>query len=422
MDWYSSYKEIQASISYYPYGWIDPKGVFYACPNMTHTEWVAHNLGDFVYKYKYDISELSNYSPPFGDYDYDERLINFLLDKKWVRFNGASDGYIFTLGAPREAIALKNIENFLFTNVKPKPTDEIRLYQKYYHERIAIFEWGEFIESGSSFVDFIKECSRAKIVAIHSPHLYQKATYSPQIGDLKMVLENGFSPYDYANHVKDFLNRNPDINPLSEENASEDEWDYGYEWIEQADQEDLDRFEKFTDYVHDGDATFDRPYKYMELNKVMKPNWQIHFTDDPWSIVREGFTQGHSDIDGVHLTTYFKNKAPGFNFGYPSNYRFPLENGRPKYGRHAVLFYAGGLDTYHWGDEEEQTVFWGPYVEKEMIFPIIWDNMEDVWTVESHSGRVVFKSENIENAIAYIKSNWKMLYDIRSKETRRKRH
>ena len=421
MDWYSSYKEIQASIIDYPYGWIDPKGVFYACINMSHTEWVAHNLGLFRYKYNYDTFAIDDYIPPYGNYDWDPEFLDFLLEKQWVRFDQNSRSYIFTVDSPRNSIVLKNIEDFLFTNIKPKLTDTIALGQVN-SDKLIIFAWEDFVSSGGSFVDFVNDLSRMGRVANQPCSTHHYATYSPQIGDLKMVLEQGFSPYDYANHVQDFLNRNPDINPLSEENVSEDEWDYGYEWIEQADQEDLDRFERFTDYIYEGDATFDRPYKYMELNKVMKPNWQIHFTDDPWSIVREGFTQGHPDIDGVHLTTYFKNKAPGFNFGYPANYRFPLENGRPKYGRHAVLFYAGGLDTYHWGDEEEQTVFWGPYVEKEMIFPIIWDDMEDVWTVESHSGRVVFKSENIENAIAYIKSNWKMLYDIRSKETRRKRH
>jgi len=244
------------------------------------------------------------------------------------------------------------------------------------------------------------------------------STYSNELGNLKSILEHGYSPYDYSYFVKKFLDENPEEKRPTIEYDEYEPYIYGEDWIENvADEYALDRFEQYTDWVHTDDPASDEPYKYIELNEVMKPTWQIHFTDDPWLITHDGFTKGHPQVEGVHLTTHFKNRGagPGFNFGYNADYRVPNKS---YYGKHAVVFYAGGLDTHHIGDQECQTIFWGPYVDKRMIFPIYHDGGE--WIVEAENGREVYRTDDVNNAVSYIKDNWKMLYDIRSKEQNRK--
>jgi len=242
------------------------------------------------------------------------------------------------------------------------------------------------------------------------------STYSPELGSLKFILEQGYSPYDYADRVVDFLEKNPDkLSPDVEFDETEP-WEYGYEWIKNiATPEMLTDFKKFTDTIYENNPTSEMPYKYMDLINIMQPTWQVHFTDDPSSIAHQGFIQGHPEVEGVHLTTYYKNRGrgPGFNFGYLAKYRLPNSS---SYGKHVVVFYGGGLDIHHYGDMESQTIFWGPFIDKRMIFPIYYDGGE--WIVEAENGREVFKSDYINSAVDYVILNWKMLYDIRTKEKR----
>jgi hypothetical protein len=248
------------------------------------------------------------------------------------------------------------------------------------------------------------------------------STYSPELGSLKYILEQGWSPHDYADKVIDFLKKysNEPRLDVDFDECEYDPWEYGDEWIENvATPESLEKFKNFTQYVYDDFPTMDMPYNYMDLNKFMKPMWQVHFTDYPFDIAEQGFVKGHPEVEGVHLTTYYKDRGrgPGFNFGYLADYRLPNQS---QYGKHAVVFYGGGLDIHHYGDMENQTIFWGPFIDPRMIFPLYYDGYE--WNVIAENGREIFQSEDIDSAVNYVISNWRMLDDIKTKEKRNRKN
>ena len=234
------------------------------------------------------------------------------------------------------------------------------------------------------------------------------AGYSTELGSLKNYLQDGFNPYDYEYLIEDFASRYG----LIDENKEFD----SYEWIENASKMQLAAFEEF---VNDnvGDQGYDSPaYQSVSYDGMSRPKWQIHFTDDPEYVSEEGFQIGHPEIEGVHLTTYNKSDSPGYNFSFDVNERGTYNK---NYGKHAVVFFSGGIETTHYGDEERQNIFWGPNVDPRMIFPI-WNDGGD-WTIVDSNGREVFTSENIQDCVNWIQTNWTQLYATREKAEQAKR-
>lgn len=98
---------------------------------------------------------------------------------------------------------------------------------------------------------------------------------------------------------------------------------------------------------------------------VESGEWLVHFSDDASDIARKGFVHGHPDERTLGLTTWFvdsvRKSEPGWNFGFIASSPDAIVAAQErKYGRHAVLFQAPGVRAHHWGDEEEQVIFWGP--------------------------------------------------------------
>lgn len=87
----------------------------------------------------------------------------------------------------------------------------------------------------------------------------------------------------------------------------------------------------------------------------------VHYTDDPWPILNNGFL-GFADIQRLALTTYFNDSA--FDKNVKEGYAFAFEAGSrhdgKKYGEHPIRFNARAVECYHSGDGEYQMVFWAP--------------------------------------------------------------
>ena len=263
---------------------------------------------------------------------------------------------------------------------------------------------------------------------------HRSAGYSTQMGDLRHVLKEGYDPWDYEDNLPDFLNKD-----------HEEVWE-GPNWFDNASQDDLDAFREYNEknQITENDPLYAPPYESLVYEgDSPSMNWQVHFTNEPWDIASSGFKYGHPDTEGVHLTTWKKDrtKKGGFNFAFDVD-RTPNES---NYGKHAVIFPSGAIETYHSGDEEHQNIFWGPTVDPRMIFPVTKEEVRispeedqakgltrdpkygygfttDMWVVRDWNERQLFKSENIRDCVGWIERNWRQLLSTREKiEGKRRR-
>ena len=122
----------------------------------------------------------------------------------------------------------------------------------------------------------------------------------------------------------------------------------------------------------------------MELVRPVKNEWCIHFTSDAHNIAREGFTGGTPDIEDIAYTGAGQQKHyAGYDFAYLLNDR---NVNLAKYGNEAVIFRASGVLLTHYGDNEDQVVFWGPSVKE--IIPIKKDEYSYDWEIEGLNGQI----------------------------------
>lgn len=263
--------------------------------------------------------------------------------------------------------------------------------------------------------------------------------YGPEQGHLKRYLESGFDPNDYHEDLADWLEEEEGGSWRDEDGLTDS--DKLYEWADSAPQARIDEFETYIKELTHFDHGPDRPvYEHMEYNRLVKPTWLVHFTDDPLGIAADGFKYGWEGTEGLGLTTHFTDSARKRGTGY--NFAFVLGSrdarnaaGRPgkgpKYGRHAVVFWGGGVEAYHYGDEENQVIFWGPEVSPDSIFAL-WNGDDDGWRVEDASGRMVFGADpdvyhedaparDFKEAAEWVAANHRMLSRVEDKRQRRRR-
>lgn len=147
------------------------------------------------------------------------------------------------------------------------------------------------------------------------------------------------------------------------------------EYLPKFSDSDLEAFLEFGgNWLMDSDPAHAPSFIFMDYVRVVKNQWLIHFTDDPYKILSKGFTYGVEDLSRLGLTTHFtkeSKKRGGYNFAFPADMRRP-EYGL-KYGEGVVMFRASGVEIYHHGDEEYQIIFWG-------------DSAKDFIILEEHDG------------------------------------
>ena len=123
----------------------------------------------------------------------------------------------------------------------------------------------------------------------------------------------------------------------------------------------------------------------MEFNRIVKNEWCIHFGSDSESIAKEGFTGGTPEIEHLAYTNAGAQKSSaGYDFAFLINDRSVDYNG---YGDEAVIFRTSGVEIYHYGDNQNQVVFWGPNVKS--FIPIHQDNGD--WVVYGQNGQVLVR-------------------------------
>lgn len=146
--------------------------------------------------------------------------------------------------------------------------------------------------------------------------------------------------------------------------------------------------------------------------------WLVHFTDYPEDIATQGFTKGVADVNKLGLTNYvgdYDKKYGGYNFAFVVNSRdaeiaATYHNGNPKYGKHAVMFQNSGVKAYHYGDEENQVIFWGADVQtRDMI--VLKNNFGD-WAVMARTfyykdktpsfDKELYKGEDFEKCSQWV--------------------
>lgn len=123
----------------------------------------------------------------------------------------------------------------------------------------------------------------------------------------------------------------------------------------------------------------------MDFNRVVKNEWCIHFGSDSENIAREGFTGGTPEIEHLAYTNAGAQKSSaGYDFAFLINDRSVDYN---EYGDEAVIFRTSGVEIYHYGDNQNQVVFWGPNVKS--FIPIHQDNGD--WVVYGKNGQVLVR-------------------------------
>lgn len=176
-------------------------------------------------------------------------------------------------------------------------------------------------------------------------------------------------------------------------------WEYENEIENGFDEEAIERFvallkehglsRAFEGYIQYNTNYEDLPtWMSCDYQGVVKNEWCIHFTNDAESIARNGFTSGTDDVNRLGYTTRSSKMSSGYDFAYPiDSPNVDMGN----YGDEAVLFQTSGVKVWHYGDQEEQVIFYGPYAKN--FIPIVRDESNNWCIYDKHDERVLVSGE-----------------------------
>ena len=154
-------------------------------------------------------------------------------------------------------------------------------------------------------------------------------------------------------------------------------------------------YEEFIRYCEKNADYVDMPsWWYAMYCRVVKNEWCIHFGNDSQSIAKNGFTSGTYDIDKLGITGRRDDMGVGYNFAYLVNDR---NVDLSKYGDEAVIFRTSGVLVYHYGDEEHQVIFWGPYAHDFIPIKQGYGGYDD-YEVYGLNGQVLYSGKPSEIA------------------------
>jgi hypothetical protein len=134
--------------------------------------------------------------------------------------------------------------------------------------------------------------------------------------------------------------------------------------------------------------------------------WLVHMTNNLSGISNEGFNIGVT-IDELAYTpglgTTNGKYGPGYNFAFTADEAYVAEHSG--YGKYCVLFQGSGIMIWHYGDEQNQVIFYGP-TAKNLIFITKSDEYSN-WCVKSQiTGRVLFDSALLEDVVDWCIRNF----------------
>lgn len=146
----------------------------------------------------------------------------------------------------------------------------------------------------------------------------------------------------------------------------------------------------------------------MDYTSDVNNEWLIHFSDNAYYIWKEGFQYATDDIQHLAYSGagQTKNKEnEGYCFAYTINEfdKYAFDRRRPKYGDEAVMFQASGVKATHYGDEEEQVMFYNKDA-KNIVYLQYDDDSE--WFVASNDGKPLYHNEELSNVVEWVVNNF----------------
>ena len=144
--------------------------------------------------------------------------------------------------------------------------------------------------------------------------------------------------------------------------------------------------DNFIDYIRCNTMYYDQPtWMNTDFSRMVKNEWCIHFGNDAMNIANEGFTGGTDDINQLAYTNAGQKKnSEGYDFAFIISDLSVDDN---EYGSEAVIFRTSGVEIYHWGDNQRQVIFWGPYAHD--FIPISYSEEEGEWIVTGMNNQIL---------------------------------
>ncbi len=155
-------------------------------------------------------------------------------------------------------------------------------------------------------------------------------------------------------------------------------------------------------------------YLHMDFVRRLPRKWLAHFSDAASDVACEGFTRGVNRVDELGLTTNFADAYKSFG-GY--NFAFTVgsaerqgrgRHGRWKYGHSIVLFTAPSVLVHHFGDQEEQAIFWGE--DARHIVYVVQDHNDsdkEFCVGEDRWGMPLYCADSLDEIAWWLDHNWR---------------
>lgn len=236
-------------------------------------------------------------------------------------------------------------------------------------------------------------------------------------------LDELLSNYSYS--VINWLDEHCSIDTYNEENDTE------YSTFDELHSDDLRGFinnlpskeesRLISDCVHEVTSSEDNEeapssFFFDPLEIIPRNTWLIHFSNDAKQIHKQGFKHGMYDLNKLGLTTKFHNedefkKNGGWNFAFIANSsdtKKSIDHDVSKYGYSAVMFQSSGVAVYHHGDQENQVIFQGKYINPRDTVYIEGTRqlLSITWQVMSRDEKILYENDDIRKVINWVEQNY----------------
>lgn len=206
--------------------------------------------------------------------------------------------------------------------------------------------------------------------------------------------------------------------PFTEDELSElDEYDGDslYSFIEEK--LGNEGLEECGQYIYE--ETYGNPttFDVMDYTQDIHNQWLVHFSDNAAYIADDGFRYATDELNDLGYSNAGETKGKsdeGWDFAYLAN---AVPRDGDKYGKEAVMFRASGIQASHYGDQEEQVMFWNKdakdivYIENGDSSDCYTQNTRgdyvNTWFIRSRiTGEVLYDSDDIDDVIAWVENNF----------------
>ena len=198
------------------------------------------------------------------------------------------------------------------------------------------------------------------------------------------------APYALEQYIKNMSKQYPQFEELRMELIKNEDIVYDEDFVEKASEivVSLGLYNAYECFFRNVIDYYEWPsWLEMDFIRIVKNEWCIHFTEYADDISREGFTGGTPDINRLAFTGAGQQKREkGYDFAFLLNDKNVDFN---NYGSKAVIFRTSGVLVRHYGDEQDQVIFWGPNVKS--FIPI--ENDGD-WVVYGQHEQVLKRASN----------------------------